>query len=341
MGLSDEERKKNIIECIDAITNIEPFTTNPNDSKFEQINIILENLWYDLFGTNGNSFHWFAGSSSDNITLAQDDIFGLAIINSYYSDSEIKSEIKKNNPFDNTDADKVWGPESKEWFDYSNRFKPTDLSILKNYNDWYGRAYQANDILLIFKYIESYFYNVNRYQDELTKAFKPLTIKISKLKGLCFKIMSENDIYFKAFASNIIFDKILPFHADDINKWFMNNYLHHHVRIEFISNEELLKALAVCQKNHFDKSIQKLKSNHRMILILKFCLKFFSEKYAQTNLFKFIEEHNNNFPTDKIVLNEVNKLLKKAEENSSKEEKRDPYWNCDLTGENYYKSNKK
>ena len=338
MGLSNQERKKNIIECIKGLTSIKPFTVDLNDDKFEQINIILNDLWFYLFGQAGNSSHWFAGSSSDNLTLSEDDVFGLAMITSYCNDSDIKLKIEKSNPFKRTNGDDVFGPGSQKWFDYCNEFKPNALSLLKKNNDWQERQNQSHDILLIFKYIEGYFYNVNRYQDDLSKSFETLTKQISKLKGLCFKIMGENPIYFKAYAGEIIFDKVLSNHTDDINEWFMNNCLHHSVNLEYISNEDLKQALAECQKNHFNFS--KMKSNDRIILILKFLGNKFRHKYEHEKLFKLIEEHNVNFIKDKINLIQIKKLCEVLF-NNNKEQKKDPlHWNCDLTGENVYKNRK-
>lgn len=336
MGLSDEERIRNIINCVDVLTDIEPFTLDANDNKPQQINEILKDLWYDLFGSTSNSIHWFAGSSSDSITLKQEDPFGLAMIISHEQDSKTKS---------NTDIinDSIVDVNEREWYKYCNQYKPTALSLLKHHHSFRDRRDQSHDVLVIFKYIENYFYNVNRYDDKLSKSFEPLTKKISQLKGLCFKIMSKDSIFWKAYAAEVVFDCIITYHIDDINQWFKDNHMHHDVRLDRIDSNDLFKALSLAQRTKFNPEHKPLSANDRVVLILKFCGSKFHYKHKQLKLFKLIEKNNKEFEKDKINLGQVKKLCAKAELYNANKEK-DNYtnkdWSCDLTGENFWKNDK-
>lgn len=331
MGLSNEERIRNIIDCVDALTDIEPFILDANDSKPQQVNDILKDLWHDLFGAESNSVHWFAGSSSDNSTVKQADAFGLAMIHSYESGLDSKQNYY-------AEADTAVGPGTKEWFEYTDLYRPNALSLLKHHHGYNNRRNQAHDVLAIFKYIENYFYNINRYDDNLSKSFSSLTNKISQLKGFCYKIMSKDDIFWKAYASGIVFERILTVHLDDVNKWFKDNHMHHNVRFDRIERADLFNALSLAQKS------SQFSSNERLVLILKFCGYSFYHKFEHEKLFKVIDKHNKEFEKDKINLNQIKKLCKKAfndHELKDKENLKNNHWSCDLTGESNYSNDKR
>lgn len=322
MGLSDEERISNIICIVNNLTDINPL--KDDYILAPKINEILDNLWFDLLGAKNNSCHWLLGSSSDSKLIHKDDIFGLAMISSFSSDEPEKSITELYEL--NIDESK------KKWYDYYDMYRPTALSLLDDQNDNDNKK-----VLWIFKLIENYIYSCNRYDDELSKSLNKLTKSLIKLKGFCFKIMSKDLNFFKAYAAEIVFDYILPYDTDDINEWFMNNYMHHSIKLDLIDKKDLFEAYKKAQIIYHNRSGERFSSNERLILILKFLGRRFHYKHQQKDLLKVIEKHNEDYPKDLIDLKKITALCNKSTVDHDKSQNTyENFWYCHLTNQSHY-----
>lgn len=308
MGLSTEERYNNIVSIVNELKNIESFT----EHDLKPFNKVLKNLWFYLLGNTNNSAHWILGSNSSASTITGMSLFGTTMIHAR-DNIEPHDDILDNAPAD-----------VKKYFEYRDNFIPNAIKLLESYN-----TKEKSNVFKIFRLSESYFYLVNRYDDNFSKQLIPLTKKICELQGLCYNEMQDKENYIKAWMMECLLDKIIDYDESNIvNQWCMNNNMHHNFGLHKIEYKNLY---LLFQELQFKNT---LSSEKRLLAILLMIGKSFHYKHDHEELFKLINKHNIENVKDKINLSKIKKTCDnsiKLKEKYDIEQKKESFKYCHLT----------
>ena len=224
MGLSNGERYSKILW---SVKNIEDQLKEVEDRK--NISAFSGKLWSALLNKESNSGFWIMGGGFDSERFNEGTFLCEAL------SVHIERMNNKNDEFRKR-------LEEKDPLVESIRIQ----NIIGDKNA---------PLVLIYQWIENFYYAVNRYDDEFSESLPELKSRIANLKGELFSVFSDDEVFAKAYLLNQILDKCVDKYDIDCPLAIMleEHYLYHGFKL---SRNHSLEDLALTWKAiQFEKEI--------------------------------------------------------------------------------------
>lgn len=178
MGLSNEERYSKILW---SVKNIEDQLKEVKDH--ENISAFSGKLWSALLNKESNSGFWITGGGFDSERFSGGEFLCEALSVHIERMNNKKDEFRKR---------------LEEKDPLVESIRPQNIIGDKN-----------APLVLIYQWIENFYYSVNRYDDELSESLPELKSHIANLKGELFSVFSDDDVFVKAYLLNQILAKCI------------------------------------------------------------------------------------------------------------------------------------
>ncbi|MFA5420157.1 MAG: hypothetical protein WC341_17020 [Bacteroidales bacterium] len=231
MSLSDEERFSGLCETLKELTNIGmDLEEKGSDALMVKY---LSQIWPAMLSNSSNGLFWIMGSQvggSEFVEPRPGELFATAIYNNFCdhqvqcgtkSGDEHPWERRKNKNYEEK-------TEREKLFDYVCQYRPSISTVLgDSQTHMFGMGEMSSETYVkIFILVESAFYRINRYRDELSDRFIKVRELLAKIFGLCYKVFSSNSDYLAAFFLHHLADKVITYDEDVVNYIWMENNLH-------------------------------------------------------------------------------------------------------------------
>jgi hypothetical protein len=292
MGLSSGERLQKIIWVLKIIAKMK-FTC----WEYKSLNEHISKLWPNFFGNNGNSGHWLFGSDSSAECLEEDSPLGISFLESKRKNLEQKTKKE----FEDT----------KSWYN--------DFIANKSFLE--GEDAQ---IWTLLSCIETYFYAANRYPgDEFSQKLKLVTDEICHIRGILQTILEEEK-FSKAWMFKHILKWGFDYGHDVIEDIFEELYLHHYLKLDALSFEQIYKIFVKWQKR------KPKTAKERLFILLSLLTNFEVDERQLATFLGHLVEWNEKNPKDEVNLNKVADFLAKSVKKEKQETRKYIRW-CNFT----------
>ena len=318
--LNDTPGFRYLVNIVSSMHSLRGF----NSYEFCVLNKYLNNLWEELLFLR-HDFNFDKETNSESIFQNEISLFGIAL----------------NNCKDNFTKQLAANVLDSNMLNYLTLNRPTAVFLLNTIEsdtaEEYTNVYKL--FLLSEKYIDSFKYNFYPYR-LYTKAFKKITKIICKIYGLIFNYVSNIPYFFQAWMIENLMDLVLPFDEKDVvTKIFYHISMADKIKLEDIDLNYVYDIFSIYQNK------DKMPVNIRLMFMLNLCYSNNYIKYDHGEIIRYCNDHNTEYPKNKINIKAVKSLLNKSEKLHLQEQKainvaqtnNGPY--CSVTG-NYISKGK-
>lgn len=268
MGLSNKERYSKIVW---SIKNIEELLGHIKGYRTNNITQYKGKLWPAFLNGEANAGYWIFGGGFDCEFFKEESLLCEAL--------------------------SVHKPEENLFPRDSENYIQENLNLSRILG---GRSSRFGAVVEIYRWIENFYYAVNRYDDEFSNSILELKSVISNLRGDIFVEISENADYFRGFLLFNILQKCIDQYNDDcpLTKMIVRHHFFHHFRLrEDYKAEDLFETWKEIQFSHTkDIPLQK-----RIFLTLCCFGRKIGEEYSAKMVKESIGEFVNETLLDEVL----------------------------------------